>query len=82
MAAPVACQERKKAWSWDGWLGSEVKHFPVAVVVDRAPQLVFVTSLKSPLVQKKHTKTKKGKNNEFGRWYIDVYIDILYFDNV
>lgn len=28
-------EERKKAWSWDGWLGSEVRNFPVAVVVDR-----------------------------------------------
>lgn len=28
-------EERKKAWSWDGWLGSELQKFPVAVVVDR-----------------------------------------------
>lgn len=28
-------EERKQAWAWDGWLGSEVQKFPVAVVVDR-----------------------------------------------
>jgi len=35
-AAASGQQERKQAWAWDGWLGSEVQKFPVAVVVDRA----------------------------------------------
>eukprot|EP00913_Durusdinium_trenchii_P002826 g2617.t1 len=33
--AMLNSKERKKAWSWDGWLGSELQKFPVAVVVDR-----------------------------------------------
>ena len=28
-------QERKTAWSREGWLGSELRKLPVAVVVDR-----------------------------------------------